>query len=478
MLRSGNGGFGFWRNPTTGCGFALLAAIAVFGYFYPNHFLIADETVYFDQAMAWSAGARTLQHCPPCPGACTADLPGDYPAGTALLAVPFLWLIGPSGVFWCGLTAWLAGIWGIFRALAAAKKDALWAVYPWFFLPGIILTRTLMSDLPGFALAALFIWGYSNGVRKPICHFGAGAAAGLSLLFRETNLLWALPFLLSASVRKTPERRLLWAGFGVGLLPRLVSGWVLYGHPLYIRDPGISFSISHLPGQLGLYFLVLLVVAPGGLYLLWKSSWRYRVETWATIGLYLAVYGCYGYDALAKSGYKGLILQARYLLPLLPLLSLAAAHSSVGLARLVGWKRASIPVLAGGLFIAVQWLGWRYNNEQQKFTSALYALPAQRHISFSPDESRKYINALYGPGVVFDDTALSLHLLTCDSVWYLHQISRAESADRRMKAQTGLQRVQAAFRDSLPLPLIDQHLLDGAWLRIWKWKNPDYSPPH
>ncbi len=476
MLFSGNGGFRFWRNPTTRCGFALLAAIAIFGCFYPNHFLIADETAYFDQAMAWSAGARTIQHCPPCPGTCTTTLPGGYPAGTALLAIPFLWLVGPSGVFWCGLLAWVAGTWGVFRALAEDKKDTLWAAYPWFFLPGIILTRALMSDLPGFALAALFIWWYGKGTRKPIYCFGAGAAAGLGLLFRETNLLWAMPFLLGAIGRKLPERRLLWAGFGAGLLPRLVSGWLLYGHPLYLRDPGISFSISHLPGQLSLYLLMLLIVAPGGLYLLWKSNWRYRTETWAAIGLYVAVYGCYGYDAVAKSGYKGLVLQARYLLPLLPLLSMTAAHSNLRLAGFAGWKRAIIPITAGIFFIAVQWSGWRYNSEQQKFTSALYGLPTQRHISFSPDESRKYINSLYGPGVVYDGTSFPLHHLTCDSVWYLHLISREESADRRVKAQASLGRLQAAFRDSLPLPLIDQRLMDGTRLRIWKWENPDSGP--
>lgn len=450
-------------------------AVSIFGFFYPTHFLIADETVYFDQALTWASGRRLLCQSPPCTGPCVQVLPGDYPAGTALLALPFVLFGGPKAVFWSGLIAWLAGLWGLFAALTHSNQDRIWVAYACCFVPGLALTRTLMSDLHSFAWAALFLWLYLKGERQRFALFGSGIAGGVGWLFRDTNILWALPFLVSAAWRLPSGRWYLWAGFGAGLLPRLVSAWVLYGQPFYLRDPGIGFSLGRLPQQLAFYLPALFILIPGGWYFLWKNNWRYRMEALASVGLFLAVYGCYGYDAFAKSGYKALVVQGRYLAPLLPLLTLCAAHTwREGTIRT--WAKGILFALALLLFTAVQYAGWQYNVEQQKFTNLLYALPTQRHLSYSPDESRKYVNPLHGKATVYNAGDFTPEELRCDSIWYLHLITRTESADRESKAKTALNGLRQAFADSLPLPCIDKRLPDGARLRVWEWRNRAFQP--
>src|SRR5437762_10502691 len=75
----------------------LAAYVAGFLLFPPRILLILDEERYVAQAMAFAMGRSTLPHAqilyPPSPiGVVT-----DYPPGTSLLQVPFVWLFGWRG---------------------------------------------------------------------------------------------------------------------------------------------------------------------------------------------------------------------------------------------------------------------------------------------------------------------------------------------------------------------------------------------
>ncbi|MCB9316613.1 MAG: hypothetical protein H6569_10780 [Lewinellaceae bacterium] len=432
-------------------GFALL----VFGFCYPTHFLVADELAYFEQARAFSAGQT-----------CAID----YPPGTAILATFFIWFGGNQAVFWSSFTCWLAGTWALALTLHKTGKPVGWALYPWFFIPGLVFIRTLMSDMPSFALATVFglLCTALSPNRKVL--FSAGLVGGLGLLFRETNLLWVLPFALGIFFRKKTAWPWFWLGLLIGSLPRLIAGWALHQNPVFLRDPGIPFSWSALPGNLAFYALALSVILPGGLWFLWKSKNPYRVEIGSCVGLFLFVYGCYDYDALAKSGYKGILLQARFMLPLLPFFALLAAWTDLKFPRktaVVFW------VLACLLFASIQIAGRLYNAEQQKITTALLKIPFGLQISFSPDESPKYLNALYDPSTILDGHALSDQLLQSCNIWYAHLISRSESADREAKAKAALSAFYARFA-GWDIDQIDQVVLaDGTRLYVWRAQKKD-----
>lgn len=430
-------------------------ALLTFGFCYPSHFLIADEPAYFQQARAFSSGQA---------GAV------DYPAGTAILAAVFIWLGGNKAVFWSSFLCWLAGTWAVALALHKTGKPVGWALYPWLFIPALVFTRTLMSDMPSFALAAIFgllCTAFSSSRRFL---FLAGCVGGLSLLFRETNLLWVLPFGLSVLLRK--KTAWPWFGFGLltGLLPRLISGWMLHQNPFFLRDPGIAFSWSAIPGNLIFYALTLLVLLPGGLWFLWKNKNPYRIEIGTCVGLFLLVYGCYGYEALGKSGYKGILLQARFMLPLLPFFALAAAWTPLKFSQKT---TTALWILAIPLFAGVQIAGRLYNGGQQKITNALLKTPDRFQISFSPDESRKYLNALHGPSTILDGNALSERVLQSRDIWYAHLIARSESADRLAKAKAARAAFYARFK-GWNIDQLDQVVLaDGTSLYVWRTQKKE-----
>ena len=454
-------------------------ATVVFFSLYPTHFLIADEAAYFGQAQTWAAG-RTAECTSPLPcstGESNIYLPGDYPAGTGLLAAFCIQVTGVRAVFWGSFVCWLAGTWALGFALRDNGQLPAWAFFPWLYLPAALLTRTLMSELPSFALAALFLYLVAGPNRSRGYLLGAGWVAGLAILFRETNVLWALPFLIGALVRRTPYAASLWAGFVIGLTPRYLSAALLFGHPLYVRDPGIGFSIHAFPKNLAFYLFALLVLLPGGLWWLAKSRWPFRQEAFIAAGLFLSVYGCYEYDAFAKSGYKALVLQGRFLIPLLPALTLAAACGPPAFHRHSRRLRTGLLLCAGVFFLTVQVAGWRFNRAQQRITAALYQVPGGRQLSFTPDETRKYINGLAGPMVWYAGDQLTRQQIWCDTVWYAHILSRGESMDQEKKALTALSRLQQFWLDTLPAPSVDISATDGSRLRVWKLTLPAGSSP-
>lgn len=448
---------------------ATATACFVFAVFYPTHFLNADEIAYFEQAFIWVNGKTTqFQYFPCHVGTGIPVRAGDYPFGTALLAGFLIKLGGAKAAFWTGTASWMTGVWAIALALQHSGKPVIWALYPWLFFPAMVLMRTVMSDVPSFGMAAVFLSLYLPGSSRPKSMFPAGLIAGSALLFRETNLLWAVPFLAGAFIRRQRGAGRLWAGFAAGAALRLLSGWAIHGNPWYFKDPGIAYSLSFFTQHLAFYLLVLTIILPGGLWFLWRSNWQFRNEVFAAVLLFLLLYSVYGYDAFTKSGIKGLFLQGRFMLPLLPFITHAAAHGNTRLHVLFFRFRIPLLCFAGFGYCASHMAAWRYNRDQDRFTEVLYALPTAGHVSFHFDETRKYINALHGPANVCDATLQPAPEFTCDSIWYVHLISRDDSVDRRNKAATDIRRLHEAFGDSLPLPVQDLRLIDGTRLRVWK----------
>ncbi|MCC6460279.1 MAG: hypothetical protein IT260_07395 [Saprospiraceae bacterium] len=452
-----------------------LLAIGIFAWLFPTHVLIADEVAYFEQGFAWAQGNTLLrQAVAPCDSTLVDQPVSDYPAGNSLVLAGWVAAFGPKSVFWHGLLSWLLGCWALGLALWRQGKSIVWLLLPAVFVPGLLLTRTVMSDTPSFALAGLFLLFFTAPARQKAGSLGAGFLGGLSLLFRETNLLWLGPFLLGALWRQERHGAWLWLGFGLGLGLRLLSAQLFLGDPFFVRDPGIGFSIGFFFKNIGLYGLALLILLPGGLWWVWTTKWRYRQEALAATALFLLVLGCYGYDALAKSGYKAVLLQGRFLLPLVPVCTFAAAFGVSGWHELVDKNKRLILVGAVLLFLLVQLLGHWYNRAQQQFTSALYALPRHAHVSFSPDDTKKFINDLYGSLPVFSADAVGRQQLQCESVWYAHLISRNESQDRQSKAEAAVSAWETWMGPAQPDLIQDLRLPDGTRLRLWRGSgNPE-----
>jgi len=432
----------------------LMGASIVYALTWPTHVLIADEVAYLTDALRWTAR----------PSACALGEWSGYAPGTSWLGAVLLRLTGrPTAVFGVGWLGCMVGLWVLGLLLRSWQRPVEWALYPALYLPGVVLSRAFMSDVASFGLAAAFLWG----VAEPrVCRsraFVAGMLGGLALLLRETNLLWVSPFMIGALWRRRPHSAWLWAGFLAGALLRGVWAKVYFGNFFYVRDPQVAFSWTYLPTNLPFYAFMLTVLCPGGLFFLKNKKMPFWEETALATTAFLSVYGCYGYEAFAKSGVlKGLVLQGRFVLPLLPFLAFAGAFSEkIDLRRPV--LRIAVVAATAVLWVVVQAGGYWYNRHQQKVTDALLALPTAVHWSASYDESRKYLNALHTSACLLPLPQGEMPTVPA----YVHLFTRSDSADWQKKnamALSSLSRLLDRYRCRL---LFDDTLPDGTRLRIW-----------
>jgi len=431
-----------------------LGAVGVYVCTWPGHVLIADEVAYLNDAL------RLLKQPLPC------EPPGwsGYPPGTAGVVAGLVRLVGqPIAAFGVGLFSWLLGLWALGGLFWRWGKPVAWAFYPSLFAPGLVLTRSLMSDVPSFGLSAVFLWAYAGYGRHRTGALGAGVCAGAALLFRETNALWVLPFLVGSLFRARKAAVWLWAGFLLGLAGRLGWAYSCFGHWAYVRDPGVDFSLAYLPRNMAFYASALVVLCPAGLLFLWNKKVPLWPEVMVAVVATLALYSSYGYDAFAKSGsLKGVVLQGRFVLPLVPFLAWAGAFSTVENARWIRWP--VLPLWGGAFWTIVHVGGFSYNQQQQQLTDALLRQPTVVHWSLSYDESRKYLNALHGELCLRPAMALR----PPDGESWIHLFTRDDSADWHKK-NTMASAVLEQWRAHRKLTLIfDDIIADGTRLRIWK----------
>ncbi len=432
----------------------LMGASIVYALTWPTHVLIADEVAYLTDALRWTAR----------PSACALGEWSGYAPGTSWLGAALLRLTDrPTAVFGVGWLGWMVGLWVLGLLLRSWQRPVEWALYPALYLPGVVLSRAFMSDVASFGLATAFLWGVAEPRACRSRAFVAGILGGLALLFRETNLLWVSPFMIGALWRRRPHSTWLWAGFLAGALLRGMWAKIYFGNFFYVRDPQVAFSWTYLPTNLPSYAFILTVLCPGGLFFLKNKKMPFGEETSLAAAAFLLVYGCYGYEAFAKSGVlKGLVLQGRFMLPLLPFLAFAGAFSEkIDLRRSV--LRIAVVTAAAVLWVVVQAGGYWYNRHQQKVTDALLALPTAVHWSASYDESRKYLNALHTSACLLSLPQGELPTVPA----YVHVFTRSDSADWRKKNAMALSSLTHLFDHYYCRLLFDHTLPEGTRLRIW-----------
>jgi hypothetical protein len=399
----------------------------LFLFLYPQALLIADEKAYTEQALALSHGERYLETA----FAAEGGIPKHYPLGTALAGAALVWLTGPQGVFLLGALSLLLTFATTASLLRRLGYADFWSVLMFLYPPALLLSRQVMSELPGLAVLSLFFWlvfsvdlrgGRAGGahanlpdrdrqgrtthneliegghkklakkkcaklnftqrrkarrgntdfaysaLRPPPKAMGrrrlreiirfillwaqllaqplislaqvgehsfrsrqvwgalaVGFLAGVSLAFRETNLLLVVPFLAELVWRRHVHVPALLLGGVLGLSVRLLSAAWAYGDWLYVKDPGAGFGLQYVPGNALIYGLALCVFIPLGLPAVFRYRGPLRVSLWASIGIFTLFHLFYGYNGWAASGVYAFVLGPRFFVPALPLFVLAVA---------------------------------------------------------------------------------------------------------------------------------------------------------
>lgn len=307
----------------------LLAAFflftVVFLVYYPPTCAIVDESAYLSAAYAFQQGTVFYDRAGINQEHMSTEINDHqvsrYPPGNSLLLLPFT-LIDWRFVF---IRGWLmAGIAFILMILCLRHYHLpeIYAISLLFHPTLLLYSRTIMSDLPAlvFILAGLYA-----GLHKKA--FIAGLLFGLSVALRYPNLI--IPVTMAAFFLFKKEIRMavvFTAGVVLGLLPLLIYNLqvfgVWWGSALVY---GTSFSGHYLPHSLSRFVFSLLLLYPGLLivFFFWRSPDRWY--WWSPALLTLLFYSFQGYHEDAGNWGINLVMNLRYLLPVIPVFLLSAA---------------------------------------------------------------------------------------------------------------------------------------------------------
>ena len=298
-----------------------LAVISFFivGCFTLHHsWLISDVNSYYNQALAILSGSNNIYLTDPVSSESVSLLDAPYPLGNASWLALCQLLLGKEFIFLGSLFCSIFGIYFTKRTLDYAKLPSL-AIYLLFFtVPLQFYTNTLMSGMPSFLLASIFLCLLLKMEDGWLKWFVLCALAVFSAWFRETNVLLLGGICL---IHFMQERKYFLAyvlGSFLGFLPRLVSHQLMFDDPLHFMFSE-SFTAAAFMSQLDLYLFIELILFPLGLLVAIVYSGSYKLPMKLSVLGFCLFYTAYAYDATLYSGFvRGSLVNSRFLLPLAP----------------------------------------------------------------------------------------------------------------------------------------------------------------
>jgi hypothetical protein len=278
-----------------------------------------------------------------------------FPPGMSMLLAPFVLVLGRGAAFWFlpFLSLLLLAAYFLLGSKAVNPTFGLGlAAAALFNEPVFGNTVLIMSDLPSLALVSLSAYGLYRNVRRPrrIWPVLAGAAFGISLVVRYSNIAAAVPLALILWIGRPRERRgrgvfrdgalFSAAAVLIGLVPLGVYTRLLFGTPFrLVYDPVNVSRMSLANLAIGTSFYL-------------GSLWR----TFGPVGAVLTSIGlvsglarksCRAAALVGLSGFSAFfvfyafqsIRHERYLIPAYPFLALLFAFGLLEAARAVRRSR-------------------------------------------------------------------------------------------------------------------------------------------
>jgi len=373
----------------------------------PRVLTVVDEDRYVSQALAFARGAPVIEGSGIVVPPVQVRAISDYPPGTSLLQTPFVAAFGWRGAILVSLASLILAT--LFTA--AWLRDAGKPVGFALFVPGFaavpVFGRIAMSDMPSGALVAFVCWSLwkseSGNTRWSVV---TGLAAGASLLLREPLAVLLAPLLLGAVIRRRARAVPLFLGGAVGVTLRLVLSKVLFGSAVYVRDSGITFSLGSLAHTIPVYAAILLVMFPMGALLPFFYRGQRRLEVVVAVVAYVLLFLLYDYDVIRGQGpVKGLLLAARFMIPVVPLLAWMAAdvwprilnrggaRAEQAISRLAPMGVAGIGLMA----FAVHPIAHRQERDFEAIVTGIFSnTDSATAVVTNSDATLKYFSAAYG----------------------------------------------------------------------------------
>jgi 4-amino-4-deoxy-L-arabinose transferase-like glycosyltransferase len=452
-----------------------------FALFPPRALIVSDENMYVTQAATFAAGKLTVQVPELFSSVVSRQLPSDYPPGTSALQTPFVWIGGWRSAPWASVLSLLVTLGLLAAWLSSEGFSPLFALLFLTYLPTLVLGRVGMSDVPSGAIVTASLYLFWRGMGgRPLLWFAAGLLGGLSLLFRETNAVVFIPFLIGATIRRERVWPLL-GGAAVGIGARLLAAFLLFGSPFYMRNSGSGWSLSAMAHNAPLYLVALVLLVPGGLIAVALYRGSRRPEVIGSVILVLLFFTLYDYSASESGWAKQLVLGPRYLIPIVPLVVLAIAEVVTRLGRKFLGDRTSRsawwPFLLGApaalAAFAVHPAIDRWSKGQAAISEAIYSGTTEGSVLVTnTSASQKFISPVYGSRLMVARDRLPpeslARVLQPHPETYLVLIDRSDSDWYRADSVTNeqyLSRLRTLCRLS---PVHDAQEDPVDRLRVWK----------
>ena len=286
------------------------------------------------------------------------------------------------------LTGWLVAVFASRLQFSRRLSILLGLTYPFATMALAYVDTNFSEPLLAFALLLAAYAAYCARFDHPFRHLAiSGAALGLAVYTRERSVILLPPYLLYVFLTQPRRQWIRWVAFliPIGIAGLLIGGWnwLRFGSPLMTSyaawQPETGFGTPIVVGVFGLW----LSAGKGFLFynpIVWLGLigliplWRRDRPLAALIGLSLLIPTLFfaRYDLWTGGWNWG----PRYLLPLLPLLVLAAGQ----------WVHANPSRFRRGLLLAVCTLGLVINLPTVLVDHSRYMVEAGER---NPDEYLK-----------------------------------------------------------------------------------------
>lgn len=399
-----------------------------------NVSVLIDETYYLRQALAFSEGQTHTTIINPVTNESELVRPSDYPPGTSIIASLFMYNGNWTNAFYMPILSLLLIHILLFVWLRKMSLSAFYSLILYLFPPILIMSRVVSSDMIS-ALIIVIIWKMYFTCKENKYHsviLIIGFLSGLSLIFRETNILFIAPLMLLYVLRKDSKITFVITGFVIALSIKLFLSYILFNDPFYLKDPEYGFSIYAVPQNAIIYFPILLLFFPGAIIFPFLYKGKHRIEILTTVIIVIIFFLSYDFRGQNSGLLKSLIIAPRFFIPLIPILIISIAHYVDHKFR----KREEIlkyiylvillASLGGVITVMTNYNSW-LKLHQEIAEVIKYEVPTNANVIYNEKSTSKYLSELSGHQSFVHFEHVNKNLLKNNQEYYIVFLQRSDS---------------------------------------------------
>jgi hypothetical protein len=375
----------------------------IFLIFYPQFHTFYDESLYVHGAWLLKEG-KSLKVSNPIESLTFIEhsdhFVSHYPIGVPIILIPFAAI---GGLFISGLVLHLIGFFIFSRIMKRLKYDEIFSVLYLLFPGFVFFSRTVMSEIPS-VVAILAAFYFYLGEKKSD-NVLAGAFFGAACLFRYTNLLIAMPFFVitfwrAIKTKKIEKLVLMCAGFVPFAVGILYYNAIIYGGMFKTGITTPRPAVSQMISIFGKFLVAMLIVYPLMIIAPFIYKGKMKEEIVLSTLVFVGLFSFAGIDTFHYDFAKNMVIGARYLFPVVPLMLIAYVPFFIGICKFFKLKyKAILYVVMLFLFIGyvgISYKQYSFTNSSKEISNTIYANTEDGSLIFGNGYTLSFVNNFIG----------------------------------------------------------------------------------